>query len=140
MSYLMTDVSQNGGRWLNEVKVGWETELATEFYQPFNKKQDIYGRVRAEFSQDKWERTDEFPVRPELKNNFYQALLAAGYDYSYKGIIEIGAIAETGELSVESGVSSQQGNYDYDSFGESGDILNCSQQAQAAAKSFKGER
>ncbi|MEW6992960.1 patatin-like phospholipase family protein [Colwelliaceae bacterium MEBiC 14330] len=117
MSYLMTDVSQNGGRWLNEVKVGWETELATEFYQPFNKKQDIYGRVRAEFSQDKWERTDEFPVRPELKNNFYQALLAAGYDYSYKGIIEIGAIAETGELSVESGVSSQQGNYDYDSFG-----------------------
>jgi NTE family protein len=117
MSYLMTDVTTNGGHWLNEVKVGWETELATEFYQPLNRAQDIYGRVRGAFSQDKWERTDEFPIRPEIRNNFYKALIATGYNFTFKGIVELGAIAETGELSIESGLTAKEGNYDYDSYG-----------------------
>ncbi len=117
MSYLMSDVTTNGGRWLNEVKIGWETEFATEFYQPLNRAQDIYGRARAAFVQDKWERTDEFPRRPEFRNDYYKALLAGGYNYSFKGTLELGSIAETGDLSVESGSTPKGGHYDYESFG-----------------------
>lgn len=117
MSYLMTDLNQNGGRWLNEIKAGWETELATEFYQPLNREQDIYGRARGALSLDRWERKDEFPIRPEIRNNFYEALIATGYNYTFNGILELGAIAETGELSFEPGVTEKQGNYDYDSYG-----------------------
>jgi NTE family protein len=117
MSYLMTDVNQNGGRWLNEIKAGWETELATEFYQPLNREQDIYGRVRGALSLDRWQRTNVFPIRPEIRKNFYEALIASGYNFTFNGILELGAIAETGELSFEPGVTAKQGNYDYDSYG-----------------------
>jgi len=130
MSYLMTDVSTNGGRWLNEARVGWETELASEFYQPLNRAQDIYSRARVSFAQDKWEKTKDIPKRPELRNEYYYALFAAGYNYAFKGIIEIGGIAETGDLSIDTpfvgndgeavvGTDGEAivGDYDYDSFG-----------------------
>lgn len=111
MSYLLTDITNNGGSWLNEVEVGWETLLASEFIQPLNKKQDFYARARVAFAQDKWEKTID---RPELRNEYYLGTLAAGYNYSFKGIFELGGIAETGDLSID---ARSVGHYDYDSFG-----------------------
>ncbi|MBU2871948.1 patatin-like phospholipase family protein [Colwellia sp. E2M01] len=98
MSYLLTDMNSYGGRWLNEIELGWEVALSTEFHQPFLREPDLYTRARLAFAQDKWEKTSE---RDELKNDFYRATLALGYDYSFKGIFEVGAIAEKGELSVD---------------------------------------
>jgi len=117
MSYLLTDVTINGGRWLNELEVGWETEIASEFYQPINRAQDIYSRARVSFAQDKWEKTQDIIKRPELRNEYYNALLAAGYNYDFKGIIEVGGIAETGELSLDAPFGVSAGDYVYDSFG-----------------------
>jgi NTE family protein len=111
MSYLMTDVSMNGGRWLNEVELGWESLLASEFYQPLNHSHDIYSRARVSFAQDKWEKTS---FREELRNEYFQATLALGYDYSFKGIIELGVIAETGDLSLDEPGTD---DFDYDSYG-----------------------
>jgi len=111
MSYLMTNVSMNGGRWLNEIELGWESLLASEFYQPLNHSHDIYSRARVSFAQDKWEKTS---FREELRNEYYQATLALGYDYSFKGIIELGVIAETGDLSLDKPGTD---DFDYDSYG-----------------------
>ena len=111
MSYLMTNVSMNGGRWLNEVELGWESLLASEFYQPLNHSHDIYTRARVSFAQDKWEKTS---FREELRNEYYQATVALGYDYSFKGIIELGVIAETGDLSLDEPGTD---DFDYDSYG-----------------------
>jgi NTE family protein len=111
MSYLMTNVSMNGGRWLNELELGWESLLASEFYQPLNHSHDIYSRARISFAQDKWEKTS---FREELRNEYYQATLALGYDYSFKGIIELGVIAETGDLSLDKPGTD---DFDYDSYG-----------------------
>jgi len=111
MSYLMKDVTDNGGRLLNEVKIGWETLLATEFYQPLTKSHDYYGRARASYGKDKWEKTK---TRPELSNDYYNATLALGYNYSFNGIIEMGGVAETGDLAID---AMSVGNYDYNSFG-----------------------
>jgi NTE family protein len=111
MSYLMTDVSMNGGRWLNELELGWESLLASEFYQPLNHSHDLYSRARVSFAQDKWEKTS---FREELRNEYYQATLALGYDYSFKGIIELGVIAETGDLSLDKPGTD---DFDYDSYG-----------------------
>ena len=111
MSYLMTDVTSNGGRWLNEVRVGWETLLASEFYQPLNRSHDIYTRARVLYAEDKWEQTK---ARHEIGNDYFIGRLALGYNYSFNGIIEFGAVIETGTLSIdEPGVDS----YDYDTFG-----------------------
>ncbi|KGJ96226.1 patatin-like phospholipase family protein [Colwellia psychrerythraea] len=111
MSYMMTDVTDNGGRWLNEVKVGWETLLATEFYQPLTKSHDFYSRARVAYIQDKWEKTK---TRPELSNDHYSGLLALGYNYSFNGIMEVGGIAETGNLSFDALAG---GESDYNSYG-----------------------
>ncbi|PKG85832.1 patatin [Colwellia sp. 75C3] len=114
MSYLMTEVTSNGGRWLNELELGWETLLASEFYQPINREQDLYSRVRVSFAQDKWEKTH---LRPELRNDYYRGKFALGYNYSFNGIIEVGAIAETGDLSLDSTVPGETGDLSLDSAG-----------------------
>ncbi|MFQ3313566.1 MAG: NTE family protein [Colwellia sp.] len=111
MSYLMTEFTSNGGRWLNELELGWETLLASEFYQPINRKQDLYSRVRVSFAQDKWEKTR---LRPELRNDYYLGKFALGYNYSFKGIIELGAVVESGDLSLdEIGTD----DFDYETYG-----------------------
>ncbi|PKI16998.1 patatin-like phospholipase family protein [Colwellia sp. 12G3] len=111
MSYLMTEVTSNGGRWLNELELGWETLLASEFHQPINKEQDLYTRARVSFAQDKWEKTR---LRPELRNDYYLGKLALGYNYSFKGIIELGAVAQTGDLSIDEAGTD---DFDYETYG-----------------------
>lgn len=111
MSYLLTDINNHGGRWLNELELGWETLIATEFYQPLDKEHNFYAKSRALFAQDKWEQTR---IREELSKEYYQGILALGYNYSFNGIVELGAIAETGDLSLKALGSS---DYGYDSFG-----------------------
>jgi len=111
MAYRLTDITENGGQWLNEVKVGWENVLTTEFFQPLNKTQEFFTRARFGFAQDKWERTEE---RSQVNNQYYKGILATGYSYSDNGIIEVGALAQMGELSDD---DSPSGGYDYESFG-----------------------
>ncbi len=111
MSYMMTDVTDNGGRWLNEAKAGWETLLATEFYQPLTKSHDFYSRARVAYIQDKWENTH---TRPELSNDHFSGLLGLGYNYSFNGILEVGGIAETGTLSFDALAGADS---DYSSYG-----------------------
>jgi len=112
MAYRLSDITANGGEWLNEVNIGWENGFATEFHQPLNKTQEFYARARAEYSQDKWDKTELRHY--QLNNEYYQTLMATGYNYSDDGIIEVGAIAQMGELSIDS-ISLDE--YDYESYG-----------------------
>jgi NTE family protein len=111
MSYLLTDITNNGGQWLNEFEMGWETLFGTEFYQPLNRSQDYFTRARIQYGQDKWEKMS---FRPELRKDYYLGALSLGYNYSYSGIIELGGKAEKGELKID---SPSVGQYDYDSYG-----------------------
>ncbi|TPH16522.1 patatin [Litorilituus lipolyticus] len=111
VAYLMTDINKNGGQWLNEVRVGWETMLGTEFYQPIGKYQQYFARTRLEYGHEKWERTKE---RYELTNKYALAKLGLGYNYVFNGLVEVGGIAEKGDLSVD---VQTVGKYDYDSYG-----------------------
>jgi len=117
MSYLMTDITDNGGQWLNEIEFGWETLFGSEFYQPLNRSQDYFTRARIEYGQDKWEKAS---LRPELRNDYYLGILSLGYNYSFSGIIELGGKAEKGELLIDV-PSLDSAEYDYfdsyDSYG-----------------------
>lgn len=116
MSYLMTDVTSNGGRWLNEIRLGWETLLASEFYQPLNRSNDLYSRTRISFAQDKWEKINK---RHELSKDHYLATFSLGYNYFFNGIIEVGAMAETGDLSLDTPAidAPATDEFDYESYG-----------------------
>ncbi|MCW8833029.1 MAG: patatin-like phospholipase family protein [Colwellia sp.] len=111
VAYINNDITPNGGEWRNEAKLGWESSIATEFYQPIDKSQYFFSRSRIEFIQDKWEPTE---TRPELVNEHVLGNLGLGINYTGNGAIEFGFIGEKGKLSFKDEVSA---SLDYHSLG-----------------------
>jgi NTE family protein len=110
-AYTRNNISRYGGKWLNEVKIGWETTLASEFYQPLVESQHYFANARVEYSQDKWEPTNE---RSELTNKYFKADVGLGYNYTNNGAVAFGIIAQQGQLSFN---NVEGTSLDYDAFG-----------------------
>jgi len=110
-AYTQNDISLNGGKWLNEAKVGWEFLVASEFYQPLVKDQHYFSRARLEYVQDKWEPSTD---RSELTNEFFKVNFGLGYNYTSNGAVEFGLIGEKGNISFK---NVQETSLDYDSLG-----------------------
>ena len=97
-AYIKNDVTENGGQWKNELSLGWETRLATEFYQPLGLDQVLYSRTGIEYTQDKWAQSYQ---RTEVTNSYVLAQSGLGYNYSNQGFIELGLLVEPGDMSFE---------------------------------------
>jgi len=107
-AYLVTDITANGGQWNNELSIGWESMLATEFYQPLDEKQKLFLRNRLQLKEDKFAENKfnvvpELPTLPELRNRFAELRLGLGYHYHDYGISEVGFVSELGEVNFEDG-------------------------------------
>ncbi len=111
LAYILNDVTPFGGMWLNEVKVGWESMLASELYQPLEKSQYYFSSARLQYSQDKWEATQD---RSELTNDYLQINTEVGLNYINDGSIAFGFIGEKGKLAFKNDNGT---SIDYDSFG-----------------------
>jgi len=111
MAYIQHDLTLYGGEWRNEAKLGWESMFASEFYQPLAKNQRYFSSARIEFAQDKWEPTQ---TRPELVNEYFQANVGLGVNYTDNGAVEFGFIGEDGRLSFKDEISA---SFDYRSVG-----------------------
>lgn len=107
-AYSQNNITRYGGKWINKAKIGWETTLASEFYQPLENNQHYFTRAKVEYSQDKWEPTKD---RSELTNEYFKGSIGLGYNYTNNGAVEFGFIGEKGDLSFNSM------SLDYDSFG-----------------------
>jgi NTE family protein len=94
-AYIQSDVTPYGGTWLNVMKLGWESKLASEFYQPLEDSQHYFARARVEYSRDKWDSTVD---RSELVNQYFLASAGAGVNYVNDGALELGFIGERGDL------------------------------------------
>lgn len=110
-AYILNDVTDNGGQWKNELSIGWEAAVATEFYQPMGINQHLYTRIRAEYAQDKWAQSID---KPELTNQYVQTLGGFGYHYANQGLFEMGVVAESGDLSFK---DKELGDIEYISYG-----------------------
>lgn len=110
-AYIQHDVTPYGGMWLNEVKLGWEYMLASELYQPLEESQHYFARARAQYSQNKWESTQE---RPELTNKYLRANFGVGDNYLNDGAFELGFIAQKGTITFK---DETRTSFDYDSVG-----------------------
>lgn len=98
MAYIKHDFTPNGGQLRNTAKVGWEYQLASELYQPLDKKRNFFSKARIEYAQDKWEPSE---TRPELSKEYFQGEAGLGFNYADNGAIEVGFIGETGELAFK---------------------------------------
>jgi len=102
-AYILTDMTDNGGQWINELSLGWETLIATEFYQPLDTEHDYFSRARVQYRQDKYAqgRFTQNNPRPELTHNYGLLSLGLGNSYTDNGLSEIGLLAEIGQLNFE---------------------------------------
>jgi len=110
-AYIQNDLSQYGGMWLNEIKVGWESMLASEFYQPLVESQDYFARARIQYSNEKWKSTQG---RPEVDHGYTLANTGVGYNFTNDSVIEFGLTAEKGSITFK---NDNKTSLDYDAVG-----------------------
>ncbi|PKH03179.1 patatin [Psychromonas sp. MB-3u-54] len=103
IAYILTDITDNGGQWKNEVSLGWESLLATEFYQPLDTDHDYFSRARVQYRQEKYApgRFTQNNSRPALTYHYGQFSLGLGNSYTDNGISEMGVLAEIGQMNFE---------------------------------------
>ena len=100
VAYTVSDLTDMGGEWRNELKLGLEKMLATEFYQPLDLDLTFYSRSRYQYEIDKWDiyatgnnKAFEFDRKAHLIE------LGLGYNFIHQGSIELGLTGEKGSIS-----------------------------------------
>lgn len=114
MAYTMTDLTDNGGEWRNEVKLGYEKQYASEFYQPLDRDQEFFSRARYQYELRNWdiyEGSNRILIFDKKTNTLE---LGIGYNYTLQGMIELGLVGEQGTISND-GLLSQ--DLDFTSYG-----------------------
>ncbi|MEZ9197560.1 patatin-like phospholipase family protein [Shewanella sp. 10N.286.54.B9] len=98
VAYTMTNLTENGGEWRNEISLGFDKLLASEFYQPLSKDQDYFSRTRVEYELKDWSFFEDNSRVFELRQTSYRAEAGIGINYTQNGMIEFGLLGETGDL------------------------------------------
>jgi NTE family protein len=114
VAYTMTDLTENGGEWRNEISLGFDKFLGSEFYQPLSKDQDYFSRVRVEYELKDWGFFEDNSRVLQLKQAAYLAEIGIGWNYTQNGKVEVGLLGELGSLDNDLW---QLGTVDYDSYG-----------------------
>lgn len=114
MAYIMTDLTENGGEWRNELTFGFEKLFATEFYQPLNQDQEFYSRARYQYEVNNWDLYDNNNRALVLDKKTHTIHLGIGYNYVLQGFVELGVVAETGFIANDIWLVN---DFDFDSYG-----------------------
>ena len=104
LAYTMTDLTENGGEWRNELELGFKKRVATEFYQPLDRDQTFYSLARFQYEMKNWDLYDQDIRYFQLENKVAQIVLGIGYNFNSDGIMEFGVIAEDGRVTSEFGL------------------------------------
>lgn len=99
LAYTMTDLTDNGGEWRNEVQLGYEKKLATEFYQPLDRDQVFYSRTRYEYKKKDFSFYERNEKIYTFDKSMHMLELGLGYNYTQQGILELGLVGEDGTIS-----------------------------------------
>ncbi len=115
VAYTMTDLTDMGGEWRNELKLGFEKMFATEFYQPLDLDLTFYSRSRYQYDIDNWEIFDNRNNRAlEFDRKTHTLELGIGYNFIHEGAIEIGLTGEKGRIGNDAFF---QSDLKFDSYG-----------------------
>lgn len=114
LAYTMTGLTQNGGEWRNEISLGFDKLLASEFYQPLTTKQTYFSRVRLAHEIKDWDFFENNQRVLALRQKAYQTEVGIGINYTQNGMAEVGLIGEYGDLQNDIWVI---GDVDYYGYG-----------------------
>ena len=110
-SYTMTDLTDTGGEWRNELRLGFEKLLSTEFYLPMDYDQAFYARAGLAYELKDFSIYEDNAKFVEFSQTVYRADVGVGYNYTLEGLVELGVTNEKGEFEF------LKDTYDYDSYG-----------------------
>ena len=114
LAYTLTNITDNGGEWRNEVELGLNKRFSTEFYQPLDRDQDFYALTRFEYELKNWDIYEKNERILELENEDVSLIGGLGANLSSYGIVELGFITERGTISNSVALN---GNFDYSTYG-----------------------
>lgn len=97
-AYTMTNLTENGGEWRNEISLGFDKLLGSEFYQPLSKDQDYFSRARVEYELKDWAFFEDNQRILELRQTSYRTEVGIGINYTQNGMVELGILGEVGDL------------------------------------------
>ncbi|GIU27387.1 patatin-like phospholipase family protein [Shewanella schlegeliana] len=98
VAYTMTELTETGGEWRNELSLGYDKLLASEFYQPLARDQHYFSRARVEYELKDWSFFENNSRVFELRQTAYRTELGIGANYTQNGMVEIGILGEMGDL------------------------------------------
>ncbi|MGI2261397.1 patatin-like phospholipase family protein [Shewanella sp. GXUN23E] len=114
MAYTLTDITQNGGQWHNELRLGSEKLIGTQFYQPLESEQLFYTQATAEYAINNWELYEDNVRIAKFDKLSFELFAGLGYNYATAGQLELGVLSEWGEIKNE---SLQRETFHYNSWG-----------------------
>ncbi|WP_417345066.1 patatin-like phospholipase family protein [Ferrimonas sp.] len=116
IAFTMNNITSLHGQWRNELSLGTNRRISSEFYLPLDANGRWYGRAQFEAQQERWERispTADFPFRSiERKRDNWMAGL--GINLGLAAQLELGYQYESGEVNDEHAlVFSKLGDYEF---------------------------
>ncbi|QYJ86592.1 patatin-like phospholipase family protein [Shewanella mesophila] len=113
IAYTLTDLTQYGGEWRNELRLGFEKLLSSEFYLPLDSDQRYFARTKISYENKDWAFYENNNRALLLGQTTYRGDIGVGLNYIKEGAVEIGFTAESGMLENSAFI----GNVDYSSYG-----------------------
>ncbi|RLV59999.1 patatin [Parashewanella curva] len=99
LAYTLTDITDNGGEWRNELKVGDNKRFLTEFYQPIDGSHNLYFRSRYTFTKKKQGVFDNNKLTLDVSRRTHNVESGIGVTLGYTGFAELGMRALYGRIS-----------------------------------------
>jgi NTE family protein len=113
VAYTMTDLTQYGGEWRNELRLGFEKLASSEYYLPLDPDQRYFARSEISYEKIDWDLYENNRRVLQLAQTNYRGDIGLGFNYVREGLVEIGLTAEKGWLES----STFNDELDYSSFG-----------------------
>lgn len=99
LAYTMTDITQHGAQWRNELELGFQKRLSTELYQPLDINNRFYSIANYQYERGRWDFLAQNSLNYDLKHHSSSLFFGLGYNYSHYTILEAGVMGERGSVS-----------------------------------------
>lgn len=98
IAYTKSGLNQLGAQWRNQLSLGYEKALKSEFYQPLNSTEDFYGIASIGYLKEERRLKNSESIYVDLQKKSLLGQVAAGYYFNNDWVVEVGFAAESGEL------------------------------------------
>jgi len=113
-AYMATNLTEYGGEWRTQLELGNETTLSTALYFPLTSVRSFYSRSKYSFESIDLNVPSSFQLPLSLEQNNNRLIHGFGYNFTRNSFIELGAIAEKGQISNDALLNDK---INYDAFG-----------------------